>query len=132
MKSVSWIALGVVLAFAVGWLVGGSGRSAAELSAGQAEERAGFLEARALVLEGQVDLLHSSFADARTRFAAAERVLEGLQKRLRETGQAERAGQLAVALAYLGDAVGQAEAYGADARGAAEAALRAIEKVAGS
>jgi len=127
-----WIVTATVVTFAAGWLVGGSGRSAAELSAGRAAEQAGFLEARVLVLEGQVNLLQSRFGDARTRFAAAGRALERLQTRLRETGQAERAGQLQVALAYLGDAAEQAETYNPDARDAAEAALRVIEKVGGS
>jgi len=123
------MSLAVALAFAAGWLVGGSGRSAAEVSAGRATEQAGFLEARALILDGRLRVSEANFGNARERFEEARAVVERLQRRLRETGQAERAGLLEVALGYLTDAAGKAAGLDAGAGSAAEAALHTLEAV---
>ncbi len=130
MKRLSWIALALAVAFAAGWVVGSSGRSAAEVAAGRAAEHAGFFEARTLVLEGQLSLVAANFGDARTAFEAANGVVQRLQTRLRETGLAERAGLLEVALGYLGEAAERATALDPEAGSAAEAALRTLESVA--
>jgi hypothetical protein len=131
-KGLGWMVLALAVTLGVGWLFGASGRSAAEVAAGRAVERAGFLEARALVLEGRLSLFESNFGDARAQFEAARAVVEGLQTRLRETGLAERAGLLEVALAYLREAAEQAAALEPTAQSAAEAALRTLETVGGA
>jgi len=129
MKQFAWITLAVVVAFGAGWLVGGSGRSAAEVSAGRAIEQAGFLEARMLILDGQVRVSEMNFGDARERFEAARAAVERLQRRLRETGQAERAGLLEVAIGYLTEAAEKSAALDAGGGSAAEAALHTLEAV---
>jgi hypothetical protein len=129
MKRAGWLALALTASFSAGWLAGGSGRSAAEVAAGRAEERAAFLEARVLVVGGQLNLLESNFGDAAAQFDAARTVIERLQTRLRETGQPERAGLLEVALAFLREAGDQATALDPGAWSAAEAARHTLESV---
>jgi hypothetical protein len=131
MKRAGWLALALAAAFSAGWLMGGAGRSAAEVAAGRADERAAFLEARLLVLDGQIRLLESNFGDAGAQFDAARAVIERLQTRLRETGQPERAGLLEVALAFLREAASQASALEPGAWSAAEAARHTLESVGG-
>ena len=131
MKRIGWIALGVGIAFGAGWLAGSSGRSAAEVTAGRAEVRAEFLEARALILQGRIRVFELNFGDAAQQFEAAGHVVERLQTRLRETGLAERAGLLEVALSYLREAGAQAAALDPGAQGTAGDALRTLERVGG-
>jgi hypothetical protein len=129
MKAVGWITLAVVVAFGIGWLVGTSGRATVSLELGRAVEHASFLEARGLVFEGRVDLMRGEDSEAGRRFGEARAVVERVQRRLREAGQAERAGQLEIAVAQLTDAEQQA-VEGMDGAGsAAEAALRTLEIV---
>jgi len=131
MKRVGWAALALAGAFSVGWLVGAAGRSGAEREAGLMAEHAAFLEIRGLVLEGRLDVLRSDFGDARQTFDEARAAIERLQTRLRETGLAERAGLLEVALGYLKEAGDRAVNLDADAGSAAEAALHAVDTVRG-
>jgi hypothetical protein len=131
MKRPVWIIVAVTAAFGAGWLAGGSGRSAAEVAAGRSAQLADFLHARALVLEGQLRLTEFNFGEAGARFGEAGEVVERLQRRLRETGLAERAGLLEVALGYLEEAGERAAALDTDAGSAAEAALRTIDTVNG-
>ena len=74
----------------------------------------------------------TALGGARLRFDEAGDAIERLQSRLRETGLAERAGLLEVALSYLRQAADQAEAFDASAQSAAEAALQTLERVQGS
>ena len=127
-KTYGWIALVVVAAFSAGWVVGASGRAAVALELGRAEERGSFLEARALVFEGRVDLLVNE-GNAGRRFAEAREVVERVQTRLRESGQAERAGQLAIALEQLNDAEQRAAAGDDSAQSVAETALQTLRFV---
>jgi hypothetical protein len=128
-RAYAWIALAVAVAVGLGWLVGVSGRATIALDLSHAEERGGFLEARALVLEGRVDLLLLNGGDAGRRFREAHAVVERVQTRFRESGQAERAGQLAIALGQLTEAEQLAGSGDGSAQNAAEAALRTLEFV---
>jgi hypothetical protein len=128
MKLVASIGVAVLLAFGLGWFLGASGKSTIELDRRQHEQRADLAEARGLVLEGRVALFQLNFGDAAKRFDSARAILERAQMRLRETGQAERAGQLEVALAHLKDAGRLAVALDPTAQSAAEQALQAIGK----
>jgi hypothetical protein len=129
LKAFGWIALSVVVAFGAGWLVGTSGRATVALELGRAQERASFLEARALVFEGRVDLLLLNYGDAGRRFGEARVIVQEIQTRLRESGQAERAGQLEIALSQLTEAEQTAVAGDSGARSAAEAALQTLQFV---
>lgn len=86
-----------------------------------------FQEARALVLEGRVSLFLVNFGDASARFTRAGEVVERLQGRLREAGQAERAGRLEIARAQLKDAQRLAVSVDQAAQNAASEALKAID-----
>ena len=126
MKLGSWIALAVVVAALIGWMVGATGRSAREEARVVAEQRADMTHARALILEGRVSLYQSNFGDASLKFEAARAALEGIQTQLRETGQAERAGALQIAIAHVRDAQRLAASFDASAHTPADEALKAI------
>lgn len=110
-----------------GWVYGASGRSEAERARREAVERADISEARVAVLEGQLAVFQLNFGDSAKRFEAALALVARVQKSLRETGQAERAGRLEIALSHLRDAQRMAIALDANARSAADAALLALQ-----
>ena len=110
-------------------MYGASGRSDVEQARRAAVHRADLNEARALVLEGNVALFQSNFGDATKRFDAARATVERIQTALRETGEAERAGRLEIALSHLRDAQRLAVALDANARNAADAALQALASI---
>jgi hypothetical protein len=116
----------VVVAFLSGWVVGGSGQSATEAARRVAVQAADLSEARALILDGQVQIFLTNFGAASQRYEAARAVLERVQIALRETGQAERAGRFAIPLAHLGDAQRLAASLDSSARNAADEALLAL------
>ena len=115
--------LGAVFA---GWLYGASGRSDLEQSRRAAVQRAELSEARALVLEGNLAIFQLNFGDAVKRYESARAAVERIQTALRETGQAERAGRLEIALSHLRDAQRLAVSLDANARNAADAALTSM------
>lgn len=127
LKRVGWIALVLVVVFGAGFLTGSSGRSAADQQRRQFEERADVAEARARVLDGRVSLFLVNFGDASRRFEEARGIVERLQGRLREVGEAERAGRLEIALSHLKDAQRLAASLDAAAQNAAVEALKAID-----
>ena len=89
-------------------------------------QKAELNEARAFVLEGNLAVFQLNFGDAAKKFEAAHSAVERMQTALRETGQAERAGRLEVALSHLRDAQRLAVSLDANARNAADAALQAL------
>lgn len=121
------IALVVALALiGGGWLWGASGRSEAEQAQRAAELRADFAESRALLLEARVELFTVNFGTAGRALDEARARVTALQTRLREAGQAERAGRLEIVLAHVGDAGRLTLALDARAQNAAEGALGAL------
>ncbi len=127
MLKTTGIALIVALAMVGGgWLWGASGRSEAEQAQRAAELRAGFAESRALLLEARVHLFTVNFGSAGRALDEARARSTALQTRLREAGQTERAGQLEIVLAHIGDAGRLALALDARAQNAAEGALNAL------
>jgi hypothetical protein len=129
-KSIGWIALAGVLTFAVGWLAGSSGRWGAEQDRRVFEARAEFAAARARILEGRVSLFEVNFGDASRRFEEARVIVERVQTRLRETGEAERAGRLELVLTELREAPRLASSLDAAAQNAAVEAVRALDAAA--
>ena len=83
-------------------------------------------EARAFVLEGNLAVVQLNFGEAAKKFDAARAAVERIQTAWRETGQAERAGRLEVALSHLRDAQRLAVSVDVNARNAADAALQAL------
>lgn len=116
----------MVAAGLTGWVWGASGRSDLEQARRAAVYRADLQEARALVLEGNVAIFQLNFGEAAKRFENARAVIERMQGALRETGQAERAGRLEIALSHLRDAQRQAVGLDANARMAGDAAIQAL------
>lgn len=125
-KSLAIVAAVVLGAVLAGWVYGASGRSDVEQARRAAVQRADINEARALVSEGQVAVFQLNFGDAAKRFEAARIPVERVQASLRETGQAERAGRLEIALSHLRDAQRLAVSLDANARTAADAAIKAL------
>jgi hypothetical protein len=125
-KLTAYALVGVAVTLGVGWVWGASGRGEAEQAQRAAELRADFAEARALVLEARVHLFTNNFGSAGRALDRARPVIAGLQARLRETGQAERAGRLEIVLGHVGEAGRYTLAVDARAQNAAEAALDAL------
>jgi hypothetical protein len=79
------------------------------------------------VLEGRVRLFQSNFGQANQAFDAARTIVLGAQTRLRQLGEAVKAGQLEVAIAQLREAQRLSLALDGAAQTAADDALRAID-----
>ncbi|NQW04753.1 MAG: hypothetical protein HQ485_12085 [Acidobacteria bacterium] len=131
-KSIAWISLVVIVAALSGWVWGASGRSEIDRDRRAAEQRADLLEARALILDGQVQIFLVNFGEASRRFESAIGAVERVQTTLRETGQAERAGRLEIPLTHLRDAQRLAASLDPSARNSAEEALQALASMASS
>jgi hypothetical protein len=131
LKLFGWCVLAGAVLFGVGWFVGASGRDVLEHDRRDAVARADSAEARAWVLSGRVSLFQSNFGDASRAFESARQVVFRAQTRLRQLGDAARAGQLEVALSQLREAQRLALAFDPGAQGAADQALRVVESVAG-
>lgn len=131
MKLVGWCALALAVVFGVGWLLGSSGRATLERERSAASARGDYAVARAFALEGRVHLFQSNFGEASRAFEFARSEVERAQTRLRQEGDAVRAGQLEVALSQLREAQRLALALDASAQKSAVEAIRAIDAVSG-
>jgi hypothetical protein len=129
LKITGYALLGVAVTLGIGWIWGASGRGDLEQARRAAEVRADFAQARALLLEARVHLYTMNFGSAGRAFEDARARITALQTRLRESGQAERAGRLAIALGHVSDAGRFTLAMDARAQNAAEAALEALAAV---
>jgi hypothetical protein len=125
-RLLGWVTLVVLAAVGVGWLWGASGRSAIDQARRALEERANLSDARALVIDGRLSVSLRNFGDAGQRFDRAIAMLEGQERRWRETGQPERAGQVEIVLAHLRDAARLSAALNPDAQEAAGQAADAL------
>ena len=129
MKLTLSVVLVAIFAVGGGWLWGASGKSAIELERRALQDRADLSGARAVTLEGRVSLSLSNYGDAARSFASARSIVELTQTRFRETGQAERAGQLEIVLAHLKDAQRLSAAVDINAQNAADQALQTLRSV---
>ena len=123
------VVLAIVVAFGVGWIVGASGRSTIEQARAQSEMRAEFAEVRSRILGARVSLFLVNFGDAGRQLEDARGRAEKLQSRLRELGQAERAGKLEIAIAHLRDAQRLTSSVDQSAQASADEALKALAAV---
>jgi hypothetical protein len=125
------VILAIGVAAGTGWCMGRSGRSALEAERASSEMRAEFAEARALVLEGRVNVFTSNFGNATQQFEEASRRIAGIQSRLRARGQVEQASRLEIAISSLGDAGRAAVSFDTTkAQAAADQALGALRAAA--
>lgn len=119
----------VLVAALAGWILGASGRSEIDQERRAAVQRADLLEAKAAILDGQVQIFLVNFGEASRRFGLAQEAIARVQTALRETGQAERAGRLEIPLSHLKDAQRLAGLLDPSARSAAEEALQALGSI---
>jgi hypothetical protein len=125
-RPVAWIAIAALLTLGGGWLWGASGKAAVMADRRALTDRAELAEVRALVLGGRVSLFELNYGDAARQFGDAHRAIGPIQTRLRETGQAERAGRLEIVLAHLRDAERLSSAVDATAHASAAQAAQAL------
>lgn len=128
-KAAGGVVLAVLLALGVGWVWGESGKSAVDQERRRAALRADYEEAHAQLLDGRVALFLNNFGDASKHFEATRLTLTRLQSKLRELGQAERAGRIEIVLSSVKDAQRLAASLDASAQNAAAAALQALAAV---
>jgi hypothetical protein len=126
-KTLGVLTLIALALIGIGWVMGASGRSAEVQERRAVEQRAVFAEARAHLLEGRVHLFQLNFGAASQQFDRARAAIEQWQTTLRETGDADRAGRLEIALAATREAQRLAVSVDARAQNAADEALRALE-----
>ncbi len=124
--------LALLVAVGAGWVWGASGKSGVDQERRRLEQRADYHEAQALILGGRVSLFLVNFGDAGKQFENARITLEHLQTKLREVGQAERAGRVEIVLSHVKDAQRLSAQLDASAQNAADAALQALKAVGAS
>jgi hypothetical protein len=124
-----WAVLAVGIVLGGGWFWGAAGKSAIEQERRMLDEQLIFARAQEVVSDGRVSLFLNNYGDAARLFTRALGFVGDEQVRLRESGQAERAGRLEVAAAHLRDAQRLATALDQNAQSAAEQALQALRSV---
>ncbi len=99
-----WIVIALAAAVGVGWTWGAAGKARVEIDRRALQDRVDLLEARGLTLESRLRLAEANFGEAGQRLEQAQAIVERLQRRWRESGQVERAGQLELVLTQLKEA----------------------------
>jgi hypothetical protein len=125
-KIVASMVLAIAGALGLGWVWGAWGKAEVEQAQRAASERADLASARAELLDGRLSLLKLNFGDAHQHFDAARKTIEDVQRRVRETEDAERAGRLEIVLAHVRDAERLAVALKPEAQDAAAEAVAAM------
>ena len=129
LKLAGWGALAAAVVFGAGWFVGASGSAASSRSAAR-PCRAPSSRKLARACSKDACSCSSRISARPTKaFEAARVVVTGAQTRLRQVGDAARAGQLEVAIAQLREAQRLSLALGGPAQAAADEALRVIDAV---
>jgi len=126
LKTAGIILIAALATVGGGWIWGASGRADLDRARRAAEERADFAEARAKLLDARLGLFMKNFGDAGRAMDEARDRVAALQTRLRETGQAERAGRLQIVLTNVAEARRLTFGLDAGAQTPAEAALAAL------
>jgi hypothetical protein len=94
----------LVVAFGVGWALGGSGRSTAQNALEDARARLDVAEARGQLLEARVSLYNMNFGDASRHFEDAKAPLRRVHERFQALGKNAAASSVAAALEHIGEA----------------------------
>jgi hypothetical protein len=123
MRGFSVVLLAVAVAFGAGWLLGASGRSTLEQERDYHLLRSQVLEAETLMLAARVSLFETNFGEAGERLDRALDLVTVVQTRLRERGEAERAGRLEVVAGRIRDASQLARQFDGAAQGSIDAAI---------
>jgi hypothetical protein len=130
MKTIGAVVLAILVALAAGWFWGASGKSTISAGRRAFEERATIAETRAALLNARLSLIALNFGEAARDLATARTLATELQARLRETGQAERAGHVEIVLAHIRDAERLAAAPSRDAEASTAQAVDALKNIA--
>jgi len=128
-RTATVVAVLLGLALLSGWVWGASGKAAVVAERRAFEERGDLADARADLLQARLSLLGSNFGDAGASLDRARVILADVQVRLRETGQAERAGRVEIVLAHVRDAEQLTTALDRTAESAAAQAVEALTAV---
>ena len=121
------IGFGVLLAaFFAGWLIAGSGRSAAEREAAESQLLLQIQTGRARLLEARVSLYNVNFGDASRHFERAKPLFEQARIRLNATNRQADAGILERVIALVTDAQRMTGALDQGANTKAGEALEAL------
>lgn len=128
-KLILWGFLGVVVIFLVGYVLGSSGRRAAERDYSDALLRAQVAESRAAILLARVSLYHNNFGDASRQFEDAKNALRATQQTVRDRRDEGAAGNVGTALERVAEAQILANKLDPTAHARASDAIRALDAV---
>lgn len=128
-KLVLWTLLGLVIVFGLGWMIGASGRGAAEHLFEQSTLRLELAEARAAVLDARVSLYNNNFGDASRALEEAKGSLGRLEQAVRERDDDEGASNVRTAIERVNEAQVLANKLDPTANARAADALRALAAV---
>ncbi len=131
MKRVLGIGLTVIVACAVGFAWGMSGRSAVTHALQTAELRDSLLEGRGAVLDARLDIYSVNFGEASRHLEAARTALRSASTRLDDLGRQEDSKRLALALTRIDEAQVMAGKLNQDANALAADAAKTITDVLG-
>lgn len=118
------------MALAIGWVWGASGKNVVERARRGLDEQVRYERGRGDILDGRLMLVGGDYEKAGASFARASAEFEGLQRMLREIGEAELGGRIEIVLAHIRRARAAAAAADANAWSAADAALQALKGIA--
>lgn len=128
-KLVLWVLLGLLIVFGLGWIVGGSGRRAAEHRFEQSTLRLELAESRAAVLDARVSLYNNNFGDASRTLEEAKASLQRLERAARDRGDDAAAANVRTAMERVNEAQAFANKLDPTANARAADALRALAPV---
>jgi hypothetical protein len=124
-----WTLLGLLVVFALGWIVGASGRRAAEHQFEQSALRLEHAEARAAVLDSRVSLYNNNFGDASRSLEEAKASLQRLERAVRDRDDDDGASNVRTAMERVNEAQALANKLDPTANARAADALRALAAV---
>lgn len=128
-KLVLWGLLGLLVIFVAGYMLGSSGRRAAERDYSEALLRAQIAESRAAILQARVSLYHNNFGDASRQFEEAKTALRATQQTVRQHRDEGAASNVGTALERVAEAQMLANKLDPTAHARAADAILALEAV---
>jgi hypothetical protein len=129
LKLVLGVALGILLAFLVGWFWGRSGQRDLERQIEAAQLRMSLADARAKVLQARVDVFSVNFGNASRNLEAAKTPIRASVSGLERAGSGDLAQMATQALTRIDEAQRQAGALDQGANTTAEGAATALSEI---
>jgi hypothetical protein len=128
-KLALWVLIGLVIVFALGWLVGASGGRGAQQVLEQSTLRLELAESRAAILDARVSLYNNNFGDASRRLEESKASLARLAEAVRERDDDAAAANVRAAVDRVTEAQALANQLDPTANARAADALRALGSV---